>query len=145
MTIVESAYADEDLGDWKILVEKVSSWSKYGTDIGWQEKEHERAYKIFSYIYAFDDDGTLSDTAFNKLKLLGRHPKGENIIADEILIAVLQAENKGTIIEDIDAGFAFLQWAKGFPTKDFSSLYSKLNIATAGTNVGVRVMERYIL
>ena len=145
VTIIESAYADEDLGDWKILVEKVSSWSKYGTDTGWQEKEHERAYKIFSYIYAFDDDGTLGDTAFTKLKLLGRHPKGENIIADEILISVLQAENKGTIIEDIDTGFAFLQWARGFPTKDFSSLYSKLYIKTAGTNIAVRVMERYIL
>lgn len=145
VTIVESAYADEDLGDWKILVEKVSSWSHFGGNTGWQDKEHERAYKIFSYIYAFDDDGTLSDTVFTKLKLLGRHPKGENIIADEVLIPVLQAENKGTIHEDIDVGYAFFQWAKGFPTKDFSSLYSKLYIPTTGTNISVRVMERYIL
>lgn len=145
VTIVESAYNDEDLSDWKILVEKVSSWSKFGSDTGWQEKEHERAYKIFSYIYAFDDGGTLADDVFSKLKFLGRHPKGENILADEILISVLQAENKGTIIEDIDTGYAFLQWAKGLSTRDFSSLYSKLYIKTAGTQKSVRVMERYIL
>jgi len=127
------------------LVEKVLKWNKYGTGTGWQEYEHERAYKVFSYIYAMDDNGTLSDTKFDQIKVVGRNPTGEMIITDQILIDTLQAENKATIIEAIDTGFAFLQWADGFPTADFTNLKTMLNIPTAGTNIGLRCMERYIL
>jgi hypothetical protein len=66
-------------------------------------------------------------------------------IVDEVLTDTLQAENKATIIEAIDTGYAFLQFAEGFPTSDFTNLKTLLNIPTAGTNIGVRCMERYIL
>lgn len=145
VTLVESAYRNEDLNNWKILVEKVLLWKKYGTSTGWQEYEHERAYKVFSYIYAMDDNATLGDAVFNKIKVVGRNPSGEMILTDEIFVEVLQAENKGTIIQDIEPGFAFLQWLTGFPTANFTNLKTLLNIQTAGTNKGVRVMERYIL
>jgi hypothetical protein len=145
VTLVESAYRNEDLSNWKVLVEKVLLWKKYGTSTGWQEYEHERAYKVFSYIYAMDDNGTVADAKFEKIKVVGRNPSGEMILTDEIFVDVLQAENKGTIIQDIDVGFAFLQWLTGFPTANFTNLKTMLNIATAGTNKGVRVMERYIL
>jgi len=145
VTLVESAYRNEDLNNWKILVEKVLLWKKYSTNTGWQEYEHERAYKVFSYIYAMDDNATLSDTAYDKIKVVGRNPSGEVILTDEIFIDVLQAENNGTIIESLGTGFAFLQWLNGFPTANFTNLKTMLNIASAGTNVGIRVMERYIL
>jgi hypothetical protein len=145
VTVVESAYQGEDLTNWKVMVEKVLKWQKYGANTGWQEYEHERAYKVFSYIYAMDDNAALSDTAFDKAKVVGRNPTGEITVVDEVFILVLQAENKGTIIEAIDTGFAFLQFAEGFPTSDFTNLKTLLNIPTAGTNISVRCMERYIL
>lgn len=145
VVVVESAYQGEDLSSWKLLYEKIVKWANFGTNIGWWDYEHERAYKVFSYLYALDDNGTLSSTIFNKIKLVGRHPRGETIITDEIFLSVLRAENQGTIIESIDNGFAFLQFLNGFPSADFSSLYTKFNIPTAGTKAGVRVMERYIL
>jgi hypothetical protein len=145
VTIVESAWNGEDLSDWKVLIEKVVAWKKFGANTGWQDYEHERAYKVFSYLYALDDNGTLSDTAFQKVKVVGRNPKGELTPQDEVFIKVLQGQNKATVFESIDTGFAFLQFLNGFPSSDFSSLYSKFYVASAGTNVGVRVMERYIL
>jgi len=145
VTIVESAYQGEDLTNWKVMVEKVLKWQKYGANTGWQEYEHERAYKVFSYIYAMDDSGTLSDTKFNLAKIVGRNPSGEITMLDQVQIPTLQAENKATIIEAIDTGYVFLQWADGFPTSDFTALKTYLNIPTAGTNIGVRCMERYIL
>jgi len=148
VTIVESAYDPNihgDLADWKLLIEKVVRWAKFGTNTGSQDYEHERAYKIFSYLYAVDDNGTLSATAFDKLRVRGRNPKGEIMVADLVFFTVLKAENNQNIVQDLDTGFSFLQWAKGFPTFDFSTLKSELNIPSAGTNIGVRVMERYIL
>jgi hypothetical protein len=145
VTVVESAYQGEDLTNWKVLVEKVLKWQKYGTNTGWQEYEHERAYKVFSYIYAMDDNATLSDTKFDLIKIVGRNPSGEITMLDQLFISTLQAENKATIIEATDTGYTFLQWAQGFPTSDFTALKTYLNIPTAGTNIGVRCMERYIL
>jgi hypothetical protein len=144
-TIVESAYQGEDLSNWHILCEKYLSWRKYGANVGWQEYEHERAYKIFSYLYVQDDNGTIASGKFDKLKLLGRKPDGELTIVGEVPTKTLEAENKARIGQDLDAGFFFLQWANGFPTGDFSSLKSYLNIPTGGTNIGLRVVERYVL
>lgn len=148
VTLVESAYdpvKHSNLDNWKLLMEKVTTWKKFGNSTGEQLYEHERAYKIFAYLYAQDDNGTLGDATFDKIKVVGRNPQGEIIVTDSIYITTLRAENNGSIIENLDAGFFFLQFAKGFPTADFSSLYSKLNIATGGTNKSVRVLERYIL
>lgn len=144
--VIESAYKGEDLSDWKILIEKYLKHQTYGTNTGWQDYEHERAYKIYGYIYLADDDGTASDTIFNKLKVVGRKPEGEFIIVSECLIAMIQAQNNAEIgIDTLDTGFWALEWLSGFPTHDFSSLYSKVNIPTAGTNAGLKVLERYVL
>jgi hypothetical protein len=148
VTLVESAYDSQrhgNLDNWKILLEKCLTWKKFGANTGEQLYEHERAYKIFAYMYAMDDNSVLSATIFDKLKVTGRNPRGEIIITDSVYLTTLKAENNGSIIQDLDVGFAFLQFAKGFPTADFSSLYSKLNISVAGVNAGVRVLERYIL
>lgn len=145
VTVVESAYSGEDLSNWKILVEKYLAWVKYGTNTGYQVYEHERAYKIFSYLYVQDDAGTIAAGKFDKLKLLARRPEGELSIQSENPINTIVAQDNARLMENMDAGYFFLEWAGGFPSTDFSSIKSYLNIPTAGTNIGARVLERYIL
>lgn len=145
VTIVESAYRGEDLSDWKVLIEKYLIWKHFGTATGWQEYEHERAYKIYSYIYIMDDNATLSDTIFDKVKLVGRKPEGEVTILDEVFVSVQKAENNGRILTDLATGYMFIQWLTGFPSNEFTALKSYLNIKTAGTDAGLRVVERYVL
>jgi len=145
IVVVESAYEGQDLSNWKVLVEKYLKWKKYGTNTGEQLYQHERAYKIYGYLYVMDDNGTLSNTIFNKIKLLGRKPEGEVTICD-VPVTLLRAENGAEIgIDTLDTGYAFLEWKDGFPAHEFASLYSKPNIPTAGTNAGLRVLERYVL
>jgi hypothetical protein len=145
IVVVESAYEGQDLSNWKVLIEKYLKWKKYGTDTGEQLYEHERAYKVYGYLYTMDDNATLSVTIFNKLKILGRKPEGELTIVD-VPVTLLIAENNAEIgIDTLDTGFAILEWEKGFPAHEFASLYSKPNIPSAGTNAGLRVLERYVL
>lgn len=145
VTVVESAYQGEDLSNWKILVQKYLAWTKFGTNTGYQMFEHERAYKIFNYLYVQDDNGTVAADKFDKLKLLARQPAGELTITGETSTKTLVAQNNARQLENLDAGYFYLAWANGFPTSDFSSLKSYLNIPTAGTNMGIRVLETYIL
>jgi len=145
VVVVESAYEGQDLSNWKVLIEKYLKWQKYGTNTGEQLYEHERAYKIYGYLYAMDDNGTLSATVYNKLKLLGRKPEGEVTIVD-VPVPLLKAENDAEVgIDTLSSGYVFLEWKDGFPAHEFASLYSKPNIPTAGTNIGLRVLERYVL
>ena len=145
IVVVESAYEGQDLTNWKVLIEKYLKWQKYGTNTGEQLYEHERAYKIYGYLYAMDDNGTLSATIYNKIKLLGRKPEGELTIVD-VPVPLLKAENDCEVgIDTLSTGYVLLEWKDGFPANEFASLYSKPNIATAGTNAGLRVLERYVL
>jgi hypothetical protein len=146
VTLIESAYRGEDLSNWKVLVEKFLIHKTYGTATGWQEYEHERAYKVYGYLYTMDDNGTLSNTIFNKLKLVGRKPDGEYIIVSEVSVNHIRAMNNAEIgVDTLDTGFMALEWANGFPTAEFTALKSYLNIPNAGTNAGLRVLERYVL
>jgi len=145
IVVVESAYEGQDLTNWKVLIEKYLKWQKYGTDTGEQNYEHERAYKVYGYLYAMDDNGTLSNTIYNTIKILGRKPEGELTIVD-VPVTLLRYENNAEIgIDTLDTGYAILEWMQGFPAHEFASLYSKPNIPTAGTNAGLRVLERYVL
>ena len=145
IVVVESAYEGQDLSNWKVLIEKYLKWQKFGTNTGEVDYEHEKAYKIYGYLYTMDDNATLSNTIFNKLKILGRKPEGELTIVD-VPVTLLRAENNAEIgIDTLDTGYAILEWEKGFPAHEFASLYSKPNIPSAGTNAGLRVLERYVL
>jgi hypothetical protein len=145
IVVVESAYEGQDLTNWKVLIEKYLKWQKYGTNTGEQNYEHERAYKVYGYLYAMDDNATLSNTIFNTIKILGRKPEGELTIVD-VPITLLRYENNAEIgIDTLDTGYAILEWKDGFPAHEFASLYSKPNIPSAGTNAGLRVLERYVL
>jgi hypothetical protein len=88
----------------------------------------------------------LSNSIFDKLKVLGRKPSGETTIVGEVPIGLLRLENNGEIgVDTLDTGFVMLEWLQGFPANEYSSLYSYVNIPTAGTNAGLRVLERYTL
>jgi len=145
VVITESAYEQQDLTGWRVLVEKYLTRKTYGTNTGEQQYEHERAYKVFTYLYEMDDNDTDSATVFNLIKLLGRKPEGELTVID-VPVGLLVAENNAEIgIDTLSTGFFFIEWARGFPAHEFASLYSKPNIKTAGTNIGLRVLERYVL
>jgi len=145
VVVVESAYEGQDLSNWKVLIEKYLKWVKYGTNTGEQLYEHERAYKIYGYLYVMDDNATLSATIYNKIKLLGRKPEGELTIVD-VPVPLLKAENDSEVgIDTLSTGYVYLEWKDGFPANEFASLYSKPNIPSAGTNAGLRVLERYVL
>lgn len=145
VVITESAYNKETLTDSRVLVEKYVKWAKFGTNTGEQNYEHERAYKIYGYLYAMDDGGALSATIYDLLKLLGRKPEGELTVVD-VPVVLLKAENDSEIgVDTLSAGYVFIEWALGFPANEFASLYSKPNIPTAGSNAGLRVLERYVL
>lgn len=146
VTLVESAYNNEDLSNWHILIEKYLKHQTWGTNTGYQYYEHERAYRVYGYLYAMDDNDTLSATIFDKLKVLGRQPSGEVTIVGEVPIPTLVAMNNGEIaVDTLSTGYCFLEWLQGFPANEFSSLYTYMDIPTAGTNAGLMVLERYTL
>ena len=145
IVITESAYEKQDLTNWRVLVEKYLKWQKYGTNTGEQNYEHERAYKVYTYLYLMDDNAVPSATIYDQIKVLARKPEGELTVID-VPVPLLKAENDSEIQNTpLDAGYVFLEWVQGFPAHEFASLYSKPNIATAGTNAGLRVLERYTL
>jgi len=145
VSIVESDYQGEDLSNYPVLIEKYMSWSKYGTNTLWQEYNHERAFTVYGYLYMIDDNGTLDDAKCDKLKVIGNHPAGQDYLADEIYFSHLKELDKQLYMSAMATGFTFLEFPNGYDTSKYSSLKSYVNIATAGTNIGVRVLERYVL
>ena len=149
IVITESAYEQQDLSNWRVIVEKYLKWAHYGTFTGEQDYEHERAYNVFAYLYLMDDNGTASATIYDLIKVLARKPEGELTVID-VPITLLKAENDSEIQgivghSVLDTGYFFIEWVQGFPAHEFASLYSKPNIPAAGTNAGLRVLERYTL
>ena len=143
-TVIQSKRHDIT-GDWKLLVEKYLRHQKYGTNTGWQDYSHERAYNVLGYVYAMDDDGTLSNTAFDKLKIISQSGAGELRPFDEAYITHLREQDKVEYQNALPTGFVSVEFPSGLPTHKYSSLKSQLNIPSAGTNVGLRVVERYVL
>jgi hypothetical protein len=148
IVITESAYEQQDLSNWRVIVEKYLKWAHYGVFAGEQDYEHERAYNVFCYLYLMDDNAVPSATIFDLIKVLARKPEGELTVID-VPVPLLKAENdseiQGTTGFVLDVGYFYIEWVRGFPAHEFASLYSKPNIPTAGTNVGLRVLERYTL
>ena len=143
--VVEEMYQGQDLTNWRALVEKYSKWAKFGANTGEQEYLHERAYDVFGYLLAMDDNGTLSDTKFDKLTLKGITRDAEYSILSNVNISQLKEQNYSEYQVAMGAGFAMIEFPQGLPSHQFTSLKSLLNIPTAGTNIGVRVLERYLL
>ncbi|MBA7493434.1 hypothetical protein ES702_03992 [subsurface metagenome] len=144
VTLFESA-GREISGDWALLIEKYLRWKKYGTDTGWMDYDHERAYNVFGYLYTIDDDGTLSDTEYDKLRVIARTKEGEKRIFNETRIDHLKQQDQVEYQNALPTGFVAVEFPAGLPTAKYTSLTSQLNIPTAATNAGLRVLERYCL
>jgi len=134
-----------DVSEWRILCERYLRWKKYGTDTGWQDYDHERAYKIYGYLYAVDDDGALSDTEFDMITLLGIKPDGEHRLLDEEYMSHIKEMNTTAYQNALDTGYFYLEFPNGYDSGQYRSLLSKLNIPAAATNAGLRVLERYLM
>ena len=134
-----------DVSDWRILVERYLRWKHYGTDTGWMDYDHERAYRIYGYLYAVDDDGTLSDTEYDMLTVLGIKPDGEHRLVDEQYMSHIKEANTTAYQNALDTGYFYLEFPNGYDSGQYRTLLSKVNIHTAATNAGLRVLERYLL
>ena len=144
-SIVESDYQDEDLSHWPVLIEKYLRHSHYLTNTGEMEYTHERAYTVFDYLYLMDETKTATDGLFDWLKLIGIHPSGEDIITDREYFAHIKEFNYHAYKTAMGTGYYNLEFPNGYPTSKYSSLRSVVNIPTTGTNIGLRVLERYVL
>lgn len=134
-----------DIGSFKILVERYLRHEKWGTSTGWKSYEHERAFKIFGYLYCMDDNLTLSDTVFDKLKVYGIGKDREHNISDEFYIRHLKNLNALAYMNPLDTGFMYLDACpEGYDSGQYTTLRTQLNIPTAVTDAGVRILERYL-
>jgi len=146
VSVVESEVPPgTDVSDWGILVERYLRYKKYGTATGWQEYDHERAYKIYGYLYAMDDNATLSDTIFDRLTVQGIKPGGEHRMFDEAWIPHIREANKVAYQNAMDTGYFYVEFPNGYDSGQYRTLLSKLNVPTAGTDARLRVVERYLL
>lgn len=96
VSLLESKYNGEDLSKFKILMEKRSSRSAYGTATGEKTFEHERVYKIADYLFEADDNGTLSNTIFDQLTFKGLTPVGEERFLDQVRVLDIRESNKAS-------------------------------------------------
>jgi len=146
ITIAETKWDNEDIRDWPVLVEVVRTKSTFGTNTLWQTFDHERVNVVAGYLYHCDDDGTDDDDIFDKLKVIGREPSGEFIAYDEVDLEEIREANKNAFQgESLATGFFMIEWPRGLQTREFTSLKSMLYIGAAGTNAGLRILERYVL
>jgi hypothetical protein len=145
VTLLEGMYDNQDLSNWRVLVEKFPIHKKYGTNTGEQLYQHERSYKTFDLLYRADDNGTASNTAFDYMYLKARTRKGETVLENKSYVADIREFNYNEFRTAMATGHWALSYPTGLPTHRYTSLDSYLDIPSAGTNVGVKVLERYIL
>lgn len=134
-----------DVSDWRVLCERYLRWKKYGADTGWMDYDHERAYRIYGYLYTVDDDATLSDTEFDMLTILGIKPDGEHRLVDEQYMSHIKEMNTVAYQQALATGYFYAEFPNGYDSGQYRTLVSKLNIPTAATNAGLRVLERYLM
>lgn len=146
LTGIESDWDGEKIADWPVLVEVVRTKHDFGANTGYQVINHERSNVVVAFLLAIDDNGTLSDTIMDKIRIIARKAGGTIIPYDEIELADVKEENKNAFQGNaLATGYFMIEFPGGLNTRDFTSLKSELNIPSAGTKVGVRVMERYVL
>jgi len=146
LTGIESDWDGEKITEWPILIEVVRTKHDFGANTLYQVIDHERANIVRAYMYAIDDNGTMTDTIIDKLRVVARKAGGTIIPYDEIELADIKEENKNAFQQQaLATGYFMVEFPNGLNTREFTSLKSELNIPTAGTKVGVRVMERYVI
>jgi len=132
-----------DISKWKVLYERYFTDESYGTATGEKPYDHEVTRNVYGYLYEMDDDGTLDNDIFNKLKIVGEKPGAEHVPVDNQWISHIREENAMQAGVALPTGFFYVAWPKGYDTGQYKSLKSIVNIPTAGTDAGLRVLERY--
>lgn len=146
LTGIENDFDGEKITLWPVLIEVVRTKYDFGANEGAQVINHERSNNVKAYLYAIDDAGTLSDSIIDKISVISRKSTGTNIHYDAIELVEIKEENKNAFLGNaLATGYFMVEFPDGLKTRDFTSLKSELNIPSAGTKVGVRVMERYVL
>lgn len=135
-----------DLAQSRLLVQTFLPQKAYGANTGKQEYEHMRTQNVEGYLYELGDNGTLSNTAFNYLTLKLFSPTGTLTPIEEVSIAQLREwsaqESNGNALP---TGLVYVPFPDKLKTTQFSNVKSYLNVASAGTNVQAKVLERYTL
>lgn len=145
VTTFETDYKNQDLTNAKILIETYAGVQAFGTATGEQKYEHDRAYKIFSYIYECADGVTLSDTKFDYLSIQAFTKEGRVFLKDKVRMVQIKENNTNAYMSAPATGMFIVDFPMGLPAYKYTNLRSILNIPTAGTNINVKVLERYVL
>jgi hypothetical protein len=146
VSVIEQPWNGEDIRKWPALYEKVHKTVAFGTNTGRLEFLHERAYRVFGYLYEMDDDGTRANDVFDVLSIIGRTKEREFRFKDEVDISLLRAQAQATYQNALDTGYFYVDFApKGFDTSVFTSLKSIVETSVAGTNKRLTVVERYLM
>jgi len=134
-----------DISRWRILYEKYLKDMSYGASTGYQEYQHSLSRFAMGYLYEMDDNGSLSNTIYDRLKVVGEKPGGEHVPVDEQWISHIREENARVAQVDLPTGFIYLSFPEGYDSGQYKELKSQVNIPSAGTDAGLRVLERYLL
>jgi hypothetical protein len=134
-----------DTAQSKLQVELMGTKKTYGTDTGEKEYDHQRGQVVAGYFFVMEDNGTLSNTVFDKLTLQLNGDRGREIVIENLSIAQMREYNtvqaKGNALP---TGIVYLPLSPPLKTTDYSSIKTLLNIPTAGTNIAVTVLENQI-
>lgn len=145
VTLFESDYKQQDLASAKILIQSYATREAYGTGTGEKKYEHDRAYKIYSYIYECDDNLTLADDKFDYLIIHAFTKESRILVIDKKRMKQIKEDNTNQMIVAPATGYYHQDFPIGLPAYRYTNLRSILNIPTAGTDIGVKVMETYVL
>jgi len=144
ITLEESHWDGEQIDNWPCLIEVVRGKTVWGANTGWQNYDHERVNLVNGFLYHADDNNTDSTDIFDTVRVIGRTPAGSFPLYDEVAVVDIREANKNAFMVAMGTGYWYLDFA-GLNTRQFTSLKTQLEIQTAGTNAGIRVMERYTL
>ena|GEM_PF-5089753 len=145
VSVIEQPWNGEDISKWPCLYEKIHKTEAFGNNTGKLEFTHERAYRVYGYLYLMDDNGTPANDVFDTLTIIGRTKEKEIRFKDGIDISLLRAQAKASYQNALDTGFFYVEFPKGLPTDVFTSLKSVVETGSAGTNKRLTVLERYLM
>jgi len=138
---------DEAKG-YPLLVEEYPKKSAWGTDTGYQTYEHERNNYVFGWIYELADNGTVEDPAvngFDYFKIESRSKTGMRMLVEETSLLDWKLICADIYQVALPTGYLAYEFPVPLNTRQFSNLYTKININTACTAGEFRCLERYLL
>lgn len=135
-----------DLGMGRVLVEKNLPQRQYGAALGTLEYANERVNKVFGYVLATGDNGTLADATFDSVTTEFRNasetitPYNNNTL--QLIKQQNAQDNNGNAMP---TGIFYLAFPDGISTGKFSQARTLLVASVAGVQKQAQMCERYIL